>query len=82
MTAPVRLEDLGDVLTDRDLAALMQWAPSRPRRLRDRARVLSIAPNLPAVIAGTQKRPRYRKVDVERWMATGSSVPVRLRRVS
>jgi H2-forming N5,N10-methylenetetrahydromethanopterin dehydrogenase-like enzyme len=79
---PVRLEDLGDVLTDRDLVALMQWLPSRPRSLRDKAKALGIAPNLPAVIPGTERRPRYRRVDVERWLATGSSVPSRLRRVS
>jgi hypothetical protein len=78
----VRLDQFGDVLDDRDLALLMKQAPSWARRQRDKAHALGVAPNLPAVIPGFEKRPRYRRCDVERWLATGSSVPVRMRRVS
>lgn len=79
-TRGVRLADLGDVLTDADLAALLQRAPSWPRRERDRARAARVAPNLPRPM-DIPGRPRYRKVDVEHWLRTGSSTRPSLRRV-
>lgn len=78
----VRLSDFGDVLTDQDLAALMQRAPSWPRRERDQATVQRRAPYLPARIEDGRASWRYRKVDVESWMRTGSSARVAIRRVS
>lgn len=66
-----RLEDMGTVLTDSDLAALCQRAPSWPRRERDRAKGLGITPDLPAAM-DQFRRPRYRSVDVEHWLRTGS----------
>lgn len=77
---PVRLSELGDVLTDADLAALLQKAVSWPRRERDRAKAAGVSPNLPARI-DIPGQPRYRKVDVEHWLKTGSSTRVSLRRV-
>jgi hypothetical protein len=77
---PVRLEDFGDVLTDRDLAALMQREPSWPRRERDRAKAMRRAPYLPARIEDGRRDVRYRKADVEFWLRTGSSARVQMRR--
>jgi hypothetical protein len=77
---PVHLDDLGDVLTDRDLVALMQWKPSTPRARRDRARRARVSPNLPARIEDGSCAARYRKVDVEHWMKTGSSARAQMRR--
>jgi len=79
---PVRLEDFGDVLTDRDLAALMQREPSWPRRERDRAKLMHRAPYLPARIEDGRRDCRYRKDDVEFWLRTGSSARVQLRRLA
>jgi len=59
------------VLTDRDLARLMQRAESWPGSERKRARRLGVAPDLPAPIPG-QKRPRYTRESVRRWLDTGS----------
>ena len=67
----VTLATLGDVLTDRDLAALCQRAASWPRRERDRATRLGVPPDLPASMEQF-RQPRYRKVDVEHWLRTGS----------
>ena len=78
---PVRLEDFGDVLSDADLAALMQRKPSWPRRERDRAKAMNRAPDLPARIEALRRSVRYRKVDVEFWLRTGSSARVQIRRV-
>jgi len=78
---PVRLEEFGDVLTDRDLAALMQREPSWPRRERDRAKVMARAPYLPARIEDGRRDVRYRKVDVEFWLRTGSAARTQMRRV-
>jgi hypothetical protein len=80
--APVRLSDFGDVLTDADLAALMQRPPSWPRRERDRARLEGRAPYLPARIDDAHRQPRYRRIDVESWMKTGSSTRSAMRRIS
>jgi hypothetical protein len=77
---PVRLEDFGDVLTDRDLAALMQREPSWPRRERDRAKAMGRTPYLPARIDDGRRDARYRKLDVEFWLKTGSSARAQLRR--
>lgn len=78
--APVRLDSLGDVLTDRDLAALMQRKPSWPRRERDRAKAMHRAPDLPARIDDGRRSPRYRRIDVEYWMKTGSGARAQMRR--
>ena len=77
---PFRLEDFGDVLTDPDIAALMQRKPSWPRRERDRAKAMGRAPYLPARIEDGRRSPRYRKVDVELWLKTGSRARVQMRR--
>jgi len=77
---PVRLDDFGDVMTDRDLVALMQWKPSTPRARRDKAKQARISPNLPARIDDRSRDVRYRKVDVEHWLKTGSSARVQMRR--
>jgi len=79
---PVHLEDFGDVLTDADLAALMQWKPSTPRARRDKARLARVSPNLPARIEDGSRQWRYRRVDVEFWMKTGSSARGQMRRAS
>ena len=81
MSAVVKLDDLGDVLTDRDLAALCQRAASWPRRERDRATRLGVTPDLPVTVPGL-RQPRYTKVAVERWLLTGSSARTSLRRIS
>ncbi len=76
----LRIAECGEVLTDADLAALLQRAPSWPRRERDRARAARVAPNLPARM-DIPGQPRYRRVDVESWLKTGSSARTSLRRV-
>jgi len=77
---PVTLDQMGDVLTDRDLAALMQRAASWPRWERDRAKAMGRAPYLPARIEDGRRDWRYRKVDVEYWLKTGSSARTQMRR--
>ena len=79
---PVRLEDFGDVLSDRDLAALMQRPASWPRRERDRAKAMGRAPYLPARIEDGRRDVRYRRSDVEFWMKSGSSARVQMRRTA
>lgn len=69
-----RIEDLPDVLTDRDLCALLQVGPRWCEVQRREAKRAGVAPNLPATLPG-MKLPRYRKADVEFWMRTGRSVP-------
>lgn len=72
----VRLEDLGDVLTDRDLAALLQVSARWPEVQRREAAKVQRAPNLPATIPGI-RQPRYRRQDVAHWLRTGrSAAPV------
>lgn len=73
MSAPITLDQLGDVLTDAQLAQLLQRSPQWPKRERRRARLEGVAPNLPATIPHFANRPRYRKVDVARWLMTGSA---------
>jgi len=80
MNGPVHLEDFGDVLTDRDLCALMQRPASWPRRERDRAKAMNRAPYLPARIEDGRRDVRYRKDDVAFWMKTGSSARGQMRR--
>ena len=77
---PVRLDDFGDVLTDADLVALMQWSASTPRARRDKAHAARVAPNLPPRIEDGSRHWRYRRVDVEHWMKTGSSARAQMRR--
>lgn len=71
-----RLEDMGDVLTDGDLAALLQVSPRFAEKRRYEARKVHRAPDLPKTIDGCT-RPRYWRVDVEHWLRTGrSAAPV------
>lgn len=70
MTRAPRLDDFGDVLTDRDLCALLQVSP-RWAEVRRRDAKFG-APDLPRRIPGCG-RPRYRREDVARWLETGSS---------
>jgi hypothetical protein len=73
---PVRLADLPDVLTDRDLCALLQVSPRWAEVQRRDAKKAGVAPNLPATIPGIT-HPRYRREDVAYWLRTGrSSAPV------
>lgn len=78
---PVTLASFGDVMTDADLAALMQMAPSFARDRRRLAARTGLAPNLPAQIPGCGKKVRYLRSDVERWLLTGSSARYGARRV-
>jgi hypothetical protein len=78
---PVHLAQFGDVMTDRDLAALLQMSPSFARKRRELAARTGLAPNLPAAIPGMGKMHRYLKQDVERWLLTGSSSRHGMRRV-
>lgn len=71
--AAARLEDFGDVLTDKDLAALLQVSPRWAEKQRADARRAGVAPNLPAALPQFARFPRYRKCDVEAWLRTGRS---------
>lgn len=79
---PVRLSDLGDVLSDRDLAALLQMSPSFARTRRELAARTGLTPNLPPALPGMGKMHRYLKEDVEVWLRTGSRARHGFRRVS
>jgi hypothetical protein len=73
---PLTLADLGDVITDAQLAALMQRAPSWPRRERDRAKQYRVRPNLPEPMVGFA-HPRYTKRAVQKWLDEASA-PMRV----
>jgi hypothetical protein len=77
----VTLDQFGTVLTDADLAALCGYAPSWPRRERDRAKALRLQPNLPTPMPQF-RQPRYHRDVVARWLATGSCARQPMRRVS
>lgn len=79
--ARVRLEDFGDVLSDVDLAALLQVSPRWPEVRRREARRLRVAPSLPPTIQGV-RWPRYRRVDVAAWLARESGQPTPKRRIT
>ena len=67
---PVTLDSFGDVLTDLDLARLMQRPLRWPSNTRHAARRRGVAPDLPLEVPGM--RPvRYRKQDVAYWLQTG-----------
>jgi len=68
--APVTLDQFGDVLTDRELAQLVQRSAFWPRDERMRARRIGVSPDLPREIPGLAQK-RYRKADVAHWLATG-----------
>jgi hypothetical protein len=65
----VTLDDFGDVLTDADLCALLQFSPRWAETERSRAKSLGVAPELPAEVFSQRNRHRYRKTDVASWLA-------------
>ena len=68
---PVTLDDFGDVLTDHDLARLVQRHARWPLDERYRSRRRGVAPNLPQEVPGLGPPYRYRKQDVAYWLQTG-----------
>jgi len=67
---PVTLIQLGDVLTDAELAQLLQRPLSWPSKVRQRARRAGVEPDLPpSIFVGRWARHRYRKQDVLQWLA-------------
>ena len=68
---PVSLDQFGDVMTDQDLARLMQRTARWPEMERYRARRRGVAPDLPMEVPGLRTRYRYRKQDVAYWLQTG-----------
>ena len=74
-TQTLTLNDFGDVLTDRELAQLLQRPTTWPRDERHRAERAGMSPNLPPELPGFDRkwgRHRYRKQDIAHWLQTGS----------